>query len=168
MIYRMKKISFHIPFNFRLPLFAPFFLCVALLWASCKKEYTTSHEFVEYTETFFLTGNNPLINDPNGTSRATAKLWLMTNNELYYDVYFTVLEAPNVPTNLQIVAGQMASPGEVILLLESHTFSNTNSAQGKVELTAQQKERILAKNFHVVCQSNGRPNGLVAANATSN
>lgn len=148
--------------------YAFFVFAIIALMNGCKEDYATSDVYTLYTGTIYLNGDNVLTNNPDGVSQATAQIWVMSNNELYYDVYFTAIETGETPTTLHLFAGSLDEPAALIADLDNPAFSDTYSVQGSIVINDAQIEQLTSTDYYLLCRSTGYTNGIVAGNPSAN
>jgi hypothetical protein len=138
-------------------------ICLSILIFSCKKNFTTSDTFIIKQWNVALSASYTIPANAGRTDHAVSLLYLMDNNQLYYDIYFDV--APNngdTPTAVKLYTGAAAENGTLLLDLKNAAFSG-NKVKGSIQLNQATANGLLVSglSFYMVIGSTQITNGLV-------
>ncbi|QPH40839.1 CHRD domain-containing protein [Pedobacter endophyticus] len=136
-------------------------LCLPLLLFSCKKEDTSAIYTLRQWKVDLTTGNVlPAIS--GRTDHAVAVFYLMTDNKLYYYLYFdSPLNNNDVPLKGSIYTGANGTSGTVLIELANEAFDANREVKGAVELSQQVIADLNTKTNYLQISSSQQPNGLV-------
>jgi len=139
-------------------------ICMALCFTACKKKTYTSDSFIVKQWPVMMSA---LYTIPGNTSRAehaVAELSLMSDNQLYYDVYFdSGVNSSDIPGSIQLFSGSAVENGTLLLDLHNGTFDSNREVKGNVTVDAATAAKLLSSTANLYMQVNSAqiPAGLV-------
>lgn len=131
-------------------------------FSSCKKEMKTSDIYTIRQWKVNLTPNEVVPAVSGRTDHAVAVFYLMTDNKLYYYLYFDqALNNNDAPTKAILYTGASGSNGTVLLDLNNPAFGSTREVKGSIELSSTLINDLNTKTNYLQIASTQQPNGLV-------
>ncbi|SFG91979.1 CHRD domain-containing protein [Pedobacter insulae] len=156
----MKKILLQL----KVPLGACLFLAMSLLFLpSCKKDDVyRSDIFIKKQWKLNLSSTNVIPALANKDDHAVAMVYLMSNKELHYDIYFDrPLENGDSPTTVKLYFGESGQTGELFLDLNAPSFNAQRETKGKVLLDEPNFLKIQTAKIYCQVSSTQQQSGLV-------
>ena len=136
-------------------------ICLFILFSSCKKE-TPSDVYTLRQWKSDLSTSNVLPAITGRTDHAVAVFYLMTDNKLYYYLYFdTPLNNNDSPAKAIIYTGAAGTTGTVLIDLANAAFDTNREVKGSVALSDQLIAELNNKTSYIQISSSQQPNGLV-------
>ncbi|WP_199140102.1 CHRD domain-containing protein [Pedobacter sp. ASV12] len=135
---------------------------------SCKKEMKTSDVYTLKQWKVNLTPSDVVPAVAGRTDHAVAVFYLMTDNKLYYYLYFDqALNNNDTPTKAIVYTGASGSNGTVLIELNNGAFSSTREVKGSVAVSASTINDLNTKTNYLQIASSQQPNGLVRGDMQS-
>jgi|GEM_PF-2178969 len=129
---------------------------------SCKKEIETSDVYTLRQWKVTLNPDNVVPAVSGRTERATAVFYLMTDNKLYYYLYFNdALSTGDKPAKAAVYTGAAGSNGTLLIDLANEAFNSSREVKGSVSLSPAQIDNLNTKVNYLQITSTQQPNGLV-------
>lgn len=139
------------------------FFAVALLCLfSCKKDTYTSEVFIRKQWKVELNTTNNIPAVAGRTDAAVCMLFLMDNNQLFYDIYFiNPLNNGDAPTSAKLFLGNAVENGSLLIDLQNPAFNTEREVKGNVTLNAATIASLLSGPVYLQVNSNQQTAGLV-------
>lgn len=145
------------------------FLPIALfmLCSSCKKELYTSDVFIAKQWKVELSAAYTVPTLAGRTDHAVALIFLMSNNELHYDIYFDKpFGVGDSPTQAKLYLGAAAENGVLLADLKNGAFDGNREVKGFIPADAAMIESLkatgsAARPIYLQVNSTQQPNGMV-------
>lgn len=137
------------------------------LLCSCKKELYTSDVFIAKQWKVELSAAYTVPAVAGRTDHAVALIFLMSNNELHYDIYFDKpFDNGDSPTNAKLFVGAAAENGTLLVDLKNGSFDGNREVKGFVPADAALVEKLRAVGAAVLpiylqVNSTQQPDGMV-------
>jgi predicted xylose isomerase-like sugar epimerase len=139
-----------------------------LFFTSCKKKEVESDIYTIRQWKSDLSVNNVVPTINGRTDHAVAVCYLMTDNKLYYYLYFdTPLNNGDKPTKAVIYSGAAGANGAVLIDLNNGAYNTNREVKGSVELSAQTITDLNSKTLYLQIASSQQASGLVRGTLTS-
>lgn len=129
-----------------------YFLLIALVLVSisCTKKTYTSDVFIRKQWQVSMSAAFTVPANPGRTDHAVATLYVTSDNQLYYDVYFDAnLNTGDTPTSVKLYNGAAAENGTLLLDLHNGTFTN-REVKGNLPLDDATATKLLAAGNNVI------------------
>jgi hypothetical protein len=139
-----------------------------LFFTSCKKKEVESDIYTIRQWKSDLSVNNVVPAITGRTDHAVAVCYLMTDNKLYYYLYFDApLNNGDTPTKAVIYSGAAGASGSVLIDLNNGAYNSSREVKGAVELSAQTIADLNSKTLYLQIASSQQAAGLVRGTLTS-
>ncbi len=147
----------------KVPLRYYLFLASLLLFlSSCKKEVFTSDVFIRKQWKLDLSTSKVVPSLSSRNDHAVAMVFLMSNKELHYDIYFDKqLENSDSPGSVKLYLGAAGQNGTLFLDLNAPAFNTQREAKGIVALDDVNFQKIQTEKIYFQISSTQQQVGLV-------
>ncbi|WP_443936781.1 CHRD domain-containing protein [Pedobacter sp. MW01-1-1] len=139
-------------------------LCIFIMsvHSSCKKDVYTSDIFIAKQWKVDLSASSVVPAITGRTDHAVAMVYLMSNNELHYDIYFDIaLQNNDSPGKGQLFLGDLGQLGTLFLDLQTPAFNSERECKGSVKLDEGSVAKLMTDKIYLQVSSTQQPNGLV-------
>ncbi|MES2418992.1 MAG: CHRD domain-containing protein [Bacteroidota bacterium] len=156
----MKKILLQLKVPLWLGLF---FLMASFLFPSCKKDNVfTSDVFIKKQWKLDLSVSKVVPALSGRADHAVAMVYLMSNKELHYDVYFDKpLENGDNPGAIKLYLGASGQSGTLFIELNAPAFNTQRESKGKLLLDEANFLKIQTEEIYCQISSQQQQAGLV-------
>lgn len=125
-------------------------MALILVSISCTKKTYTSDVFIRKQWQVSMSAAFTVPANTSRTDHAVANLYITSDNQLYYDVYFDAnLNASDTPTSVKLYTGAAAENGTVLLDLHNGTFTN-REVKGNIALDDATQTKLLAAGTNTI------------------
>lgn len=140
-----------------------FFASLVFLLSSCgKDDVFTSDVFIRKQWKLNLSPANVVPSLTNRTDHAVAMVYLMSNKELHYDIYFDkALENGDNPSTVKLFLGAAGQTGALFLDLNAPAFNTQRETKGKITLDDTNFQKIQTEKIYFQISSTQQQVGLV-------
>ncbi|MEE1946972.1 CHRD domain-containing protein [Pedobacter sp. KR3-3] len=137
-------------------------LLMSVGFISCKKEIKTSDVYTLRQWKVDLSASNMVPAISGRTDHAVAVFYLMTDNNLYYYIYFDQpLNNNDTPGKAIVYTGASGSNGTVLIDLSNGAFNSDREVKGSVPLSSTLINDLNTKATYLQIASTQQANGLV-------